>query len=465
MKTQLDLFVQQNLSRMIDDIRRLTAVESVKGPPGPGMPFGPGPAQAMDCMAEIAAQHGFSSAKVGDCVLEIDLNGGPDELGILCHLDVVPAGEGWSSPPFEAVVRDGRLYGRGTADNKGPAVAALYALKFLRESHIPLQKNVRLMLGTDEESGSEDLKRYFQLRRPPKYNFSPDAAFPVYNIEKGKYTPVFSFTKKEFKTLNSVLSLCGGSAVNVVPDSACAVVQGFSADLLSEYSRQFSDKTGVSFHCEPDGPSFRITARGVGTHASYPEDGNNALTALLQLVSALPLSPSAGHDRLRKLAALVPHGDYLGKALGVAMSDPLSGPLTCNLGLLEYTPDGIRGALDIRCPLCSTPQNTAQAVNAAFEKAGFQVEAPDMILPHHIPEDLPFVQTLLRAFETHTSLKGECLAMGGGTYVHGMENSVAFGAAFPDTDTFAHAADEYAVIEELAACVKIFAQVIYDVCR
>jgi succinyl-diaminopimelate desuccinylase len=464
MEGRIDSFISANRKAMLSDVAKLVSIRSVRGKAAYSMPYGPAVAAALDCAAGMAAGHGLAAKNVDGYILEIDLNDLPDRLGILCHLDVVPEGAGWSTPPFEMDTRDGKIYGRGVADNKGPAVAAIYALKCVKELGVPLSGNVRLMLGTDEEHGSSDLKAYRERREMPPCCFSPDAAFPVYNIEKGRYASTFGASWEKSEGLPHILSAEGGSAVNVVPDTAEAVVAGLNADEASETASAVTEATGVNFETTDVPGGVRIKAAGVGTHASFPEYGKNAVTAMIELLGRLPLHPSEGLDRLRTLNALVPHGDFSGKALGVAMSDSLSGPLTFNLGIFSMDEEGMSASFDARCPLCSNDENTTDVIAGRLRENGFETGDDRMSPPHHVSEELPFVKTLLKAYEETTGLKGECLAMGGGTYVHGIENCVAFGAAYPETETYAHAADEYTVIEELEANVKIYVKVILDFC-
>jgi succinyl-diaminopimelate desuccinylase len=460
-------FVEAHMDEMIEDIARLVAIRSIKGEPEAGAPFGAGPAEALTCAKQMAEGYGFSVRNEGGYVLEVNMNGNGDELGILCHLDVVHEGTGWSTPPYELDRREGRIYGRGAADNKGPAVAALYAMRCVRELGIPLKKNVRLMLGTDEENGSSDLKEYFKYRAVPRLCFSPDAAFPVYNIEKGRFAPTFFARFAENSDLPRVVSAEGGHAINIVPETAEACVEGMRATEIKRYADAFSAKAEVNFVIEEDvNAPGRVWIRSMGaaTHASYPEYGKNALTAVITLLASMPFAESEGFAKIKATAGLLPHGDFAGEAVGIKMADQLSGPLTCNLGTFRYSLTQIEGGIDIRCPICSNEENVSQVMAAKFDQEGLSLSKTEMSKAHYIPENLPFIKTLLKAYERYTGKKGECLSMGGGTYVHGMENSVAFGPCYPETETFAHAADEYAVIDELKACVKIFAQVIIDMC-
>jgi succinyl-diaminopimelate desuccinylase len=464
MHDRIDAFVEANADAMIEDIKKLIAIRSVRGDAEPGMPYGRAVNDALVCARNIAETAGLNAENVAGCMLDVNLNDREDVLGILCHLDVVPEGTGWTTPPFEGHIRDGRIYGRGAADNKGPAVAAIYALRCVKELGAPLSKNVRLMLGTDEENGSSDLKAYTKIKRLPPFCFSPDAAFPVYNIEKGRYAGAFASAWAPSDALPRILSVDGGSAVNVVPDEATAVIAGMDAETVRPFAAAFAEASGVDFDLGETADGCRIEAKGLGTHASFPEFGRNAVTALIGLLAGMPFADSEGFERLKSVNALLPHGDFSGTALGVAMSDELSGSLTLNLGVFHFGDTGLKGEFDARCPLCSTEENTSRVIASRFAALGLTVGHTEMILPHHVPEDLPFIATLLGAYEEVTGMKGECVAMGGGTYIHGYENCVAFGAAYPETETYAHAADEYSVIEELKANIKIYVRVILRMC-
>ncbi len=167
---------------------------------------------------------------------------------------------------------------------------------------------------------------------------------------------------------------------------------------------------------------------------------------------------------IRRLLELIPHGDTKGEALGIAMEDELSGSLTLAFSLLKVTESGLEGTFDSRCPVCATEENVLQVVRRNMAENGFTLHNDSMKPPHHVDGNSEFVKTLLNAYESYTGRKGECVSMGGGTYVHELKNGVAFGASMPGTDNRMHGADEYAVIEELIVSAKIFAQVIVDLC-
>ncbi len=465
---------QQQIDSYFDDPRRraqlvahtsrLVRVRSVREDARPGLPFGPGPAAALEEALKLAAELGFPVKNYDNYVGAVDLNDKDTALHILCHLDVVGEGTGWTvTEPYAPKEVDGMLYGRGTDDDKGPAVAALMAMEAVRALGVPLKHNVRLILGTDEESGSEDLAYYYAREPYAPYTFSPDANFPLINIEKGSYKPVFTKTWEPETATPRVKELHGGFRINVVPPEAECVIAGLSADAARPYCDAAAGRTGASYELAEEGEDLRILCHGTGGHASLPEESNNAITALLDLLRELPLAKVGSTAALRALNALFPHGDCAGKALGIAQADPVSGPLTLAFSLLEVTGTGLKGQFDSRVPLCADETNCKAAAEAAFAKFGIAAEGT-MQAPHHTPADSPLVKTLLRCYEQYSGNQGACLAIGGGTYVHDIPGGVAFGCAMPGFNGNMHGADEHTSIADLLTSAKIFTQAIIDLC-
>ncbi len=464
-RKQIEEYIDNHSQEMIEDIFTLCRINSEKMPAEEGKPYGPGAARALAAAMKMAEGYGFAVRNYDNYVGTADLNHKERQLDILAHLDVVPAGEGWQvTAPYEPVLKDGRLYGRGTADDKGPAVAALYAMRAVKDLGIPLKKNVRLILGTDEECGSSDIEHYYKIEKEAPMTFSPDAEFPVINVEKGGLAAHFtgSFPKAQGKA--RLVSLDAGIKINVVPAKAFAAVEGLNADILERTAGAVTEETGIGFTFEQEGDLTRITAMGDNAHAAHPEGGNNALTGILTFVTRLPLDECPLLTCFRKLLALIPHGDLYGKAMGIAMEDDISGKLTLAFSMLKVTEDSLDGSFDSRCPICATKENVLMVVKKQMEDIGLTLHNDSMKPPHHVDGNSLFVQTLLKEYEAYTGRKGECLYTGGGTYVHELDNGVAFGAAMPGTDNHMHGADEFAVLEELLVSAKIFAQVIVDLC-
>lgn len=465
-KDQIKDYFNQNWFTMMRDIARMVSINSERMPAQEGKPFGEGPYQALMEFKELAKERGFDTKIYGNAVGAVSLNDGPKQLDILAHLDVVPAGEDWTvTSPFDATIKDGRIYGRGTADDKGPAVVALWALKCVKDLGLPVSKNVSLLVGTDEECGSGDLPYYYNVEKEAPMSFSPDAEYPLINIEKGGMHPTFSASWEEDKTLPRVTSITGSLKVNVMPGKARADVEGMDLDTMKKVADQVTPRTKCTYELTQEGDTVKIVSIGVAAHASTPQNGVNALTGLIDYLLALPLAESEAVDKLRSVQKLLPHGDYLGKALGVAMEDQISHELTLCFSMMDFTTTGFTGQFDCRAPLCATTENLRDTAERNFAKEGITMEHVEPNEPHYVSGDSELVHELLSVYEDYTGKKGECLAIGGGTYVHHLKNGVAFGCSMPGTENHMHEPNESAVIEELIISAEMFAQVIADLCK
>lgn len=454
---QIRTWIRAHQDEMTADLAELIAIRSVEGNPEPDAPFGRGPAQALRLMLEKCKSYGFTVENTDWYAGSATLGNAP-ELGILAHLDVVPEGEGWLHDPF-TLTRDedsDRLFGRGTSDDKGPAVAALYAMRAVRELGIPMKSGVQLILGTNEENGSADLAYYMQKHTLPPMVFTPDGDYPVITLEKGmaRLRLTASFTDGK----SSVVSLKAGEVINAVPAYAEAVLCGISVDtFLATRVREYP---GTVICSREDAQGLlHITVDGKNAHASTPEQGKNALTLLLELLSMLPLTGEQGKT-LRRLAELYPYGETDGSTPGIAAADELSGALTLVLSVMEMDEKGMTCWNDIRFPVCTT----GDAVVAQMRSVLSPIEAEPVICdePHHTDEQSPFVQSLLRVYEHVTGEPGKCLAIGGGTYVHHIEGGVAFGATFPGEDIHMHGAEEYIRLEHLLLDAEMMALAIAE---
>lgn len=465
MQKKIDQWFAEHREEMVQDIMRLCRIRSVRGESSEGLPYGEGPAEVLAEALKMAGDMGFFTRNYENYVGTVDYNDRETELLILAHLDVVPEGTGWSvTEPYEPKVVDGKLYARGSADDKGPAVAALYAMRALRELGVTLGRNVRLLLGTDEERGSSDLKYYFAREKAPRYSFSPDAKYPVCNVEKGSFGGTFTAQWTESAALPRIVYARGGHTSNVVPRDAEALIEGLSAAEVEKAGRAFEEKTGARFTVSQTEQGVKVDVLGEGAHASTPEKGNNAALALAEMLCTLPLAPCEGLERLKAVAELFPHADGAGKAAGVAQSDEISGALTLNIGIFEYGLTGLRGVIDSRVPVCANEENMSRVLQRRLKERGLELPTTAMKAPHHTPADSPLVRTLLEVYEEVTGEKGGCYSMGGGTYVHNIEGGVAFGCAKGDTDNHMHGPDEFAVVEDLVESARMFARAIVGMC-
>lgn len=464
MKTseRISEYIDSQKEYFLRDIKTLVDIKSVRETAKDGMPFGQGPAKALQAAIDIAKTHGFETLNFENYAGEITLGQNP-VLMLLAHLDVVDEGDGWTYSPYCLTQVGTKIYGRGTTDDKGAAICCIYALKAARELFGEPKNGVRLVLGCGEETGSEDMEYYFSKRETLAYTVSPDADYPVINLEKGRYAPDF-YKNTENNGKKTIVSFDGGHTKNIVPRKAHAVVSGFTKDEIEEKAKQSEEKTAVKFYISQDCTNIKITAEGISSHAANPEKGNNASTALISLINTLDLDKNETTDSFKSLEKLFPHGETDGKSVNVKMQDEVSGELTLNFGVLSFCDGEIKGAVDLRCPLCANKENVCDEIKNALEKHGFSVSNDEMSPVHYVSEDSPVVKTALKVYEEYTGEKGTCLAIGGGTYVHEIDGGIAFGTTFPDTERNIHSADEFAEIDELLLSTKMYTAMIRELC-
>ena len=393
-KEQLETWFQGREDSLTQAVSRLVRIDSTLGDPAPGQPFGPGPAAALKEFLAISGEWGLPGEDLEGYVGTVDLNGEPDALHILGHLDVVPAGEGWTvTEPFEPKLIDGLLYGRGSSDDKGPMAAALLAMRAVKELGVPLKRNVRLILGTDEETGMRDVEWYYDRYPYAPNTLSPDADFPIINIEKGHYQPEFGCSWPTEDALPRVTAVTGGPRVNMVPPKASATVLGLDVETICRAAEGLDLEPEIRFTVSPVSGGSEILCSGQNAHGSTPEEGHNAQTALLALLAALPLAELPSTAAIRALSRLFPHGDHTGTALGIAQSDELSGALSLAFTILRLDGKGFSARFDSRTPLCGTEETVNAVAEKALKDAGFTVSGK-LDPPHHVPADSPFIRTL-----------------------------------------------------------------------
>jgi succinyl-diaminopimelate desuccinylase len=473
LKVKIDEWFSKNEDGMLSDLGKLIEINSVAGEKKEGAPFGTASREALSAAESMLRDKGFDVNVFEDMVITSTFGPNPPELGILAHLDVVAAGEGWETDPFKLTEKDGILYGRGVVDNKGPVVAAIYAVCCVRDICPELTHGVQLIFGSGEEIGWDDIKQYLKKNTTPPNVFTPDAEFPIVNIEKGRFMPVFGAKWEKDTTLPRVVSVTGGTTPNIVPNKAMATIEGLSLEDTQRFCAEFSEKTGATLtacvgddECCTDDGFVHITAEGTAAHASLPHLGNNAQTALIEMLAAMPFAKSDGFEYLCKLNSLFPHGDNVGKAIGIYFKDDKTGEITVNFGVLRFSEYEFSGNFDSRTPSAADDADLFELTKAALDKEGIAISMHQINRCHHTPEETPFVQKLLSIYEDYTGEERKCLAIGGQTYVHEIDGGVAFGMVMPDTPDHnnIHNAGEYIRKDRLLMNAKMFAKAIVDVC-
>ena len=427
-------------------------------------PFGPGPVKALKKFLEIAERDGYETKNVDNYAGHFTFGEGDEELGIFAHMDVVPAGSGWNTAPYKPEIIDGRLYARGSRDDKGPTMACYYGLKIIKDLGLPTSKRVRFVIGTDEESGWKDMEYYFaHVGLPePDFGFSPDAEFPIINGEKGNITEYLHFAG-ENRGAARLHSFTGGLRENMVPESATAVLSGQVPELVDMLD-EFAKEHDLRFTYEElANGQISVTIIGKSAHGASPQSGINGATYLAKFLTQFDFEGPA-KDYL-DVAGNILLNDHDGTNLNIAYVDEKMGSLSMNAGVFRFDEKSTDNtiALNIRYPKGTSPEEI-QTVLAQLPVTKVTLSEHGHT-PHYVPMEDPLVQTLLSVYEKQTGLKGHEQVIGGGTFGRLLKRGVAYGAMFPDYIDTMHQANEFIDVEDLFRAAAIYAEAIYELIK
>ncbi len=461
------------------------------------LPFGRGVHEAFIYMMNKANADGFDVQNIDNYGGHVEFGGytrdqegeiiaTSDEIfGILGHLDIVPEGGNWDYDPFAGVVEDGKIYGRGTSDDKGPLLAAYYAMKAIKNSGIEPQNKVRLILGLDEETKWEGMKYYLSKVKAPNLGFTPDSDFPAIHGEMGIL--VFEIAKKFGKSTNKGLelrTLIGGNAPNMVPDSARAVLRAEKIEeyekikmMVSEYRNAETEKEEGQEdkkNCVGNRPeNFKIKAKGVGksleifvqgvsAHGAAPEKGVNAISVIMDFLGRLNFVNEDAIDFINfynKHIGFELHGE----SFGCDLCDEPSGKLILNVGQVNFDSKSGILTINVRYPVTNKEEDVYDAILPVINKYNMGIVKVKHRQPIYIPEDDPLIINLMNVYKKYTGdLDSKPVVSAGGTYARAASNIVAFGPAFPGDEDVVHQKNEYIEIEKLMLCTKIYAEAIVN---
>lgn len=428
-------------------------------------PFGPGPVRALEHFLAMAERDGYQTRNIDNYAGDFEFGEGDEVLGIFAHLDVVPAGSGWDTDPYTPVIKDGRLYARGSSDDKGPTMACYYGLKIIKELGLPTSKKVRFILGTDEESGWADMDYYFAHNglKDPDFGFSPDAEFPIINGEKGNITEYLHFAGDNAGSV-TLHRFTGGLRENMVPESGTALLSGVAlADVEAKLAAFLAEHTEVTGQVMSQDDKVVVTIFGKSAHGSTPAEGINGATYLALFLSDFDIVGSA-KDYIETTALF--HNDFKGEKAGIAYRDERMGSLSMNAGVFKFdtTQDDNTIALNIRYPQGTSPEKLQEQLRQLDKVVSVTISEHGHI-PHYCPIEDPMVQTLLSVYEKHTGEKGYEQIIGGGTFGRLLKRGVAYGAMFPNYINTMHQANEFIDVEDLYRAAAIYAEVIYELIK
>ncbi|WP_291563064.1 MULTISPECIES: dipeptidase PepV [unclassified Clostridium] len=450
---------------IINSVKEIVRIRSLEGEAKPGMPFGEEVDKALQCALEVSKKLGFKTVNVDGYAGYAEYGEGEEYVATLGHIDLVPEGDGWIHPPYGAEIHDGKMYGRGTTDDKGPIIACLYGLKAIKDAGLPLSKKIRIIFGTNEETGGEDIPYYLQKESAPVAAFTPDADFPIINGEKG--ITIFDLVK-DFTSAPTgdivIENIIGGNAANMVPDYAEALLICKNTAEVVEKLKRFALDNEYDMTSEVNGSKIKIKSIGISGHGSTPELGKNAIMQLITFLASLDL----GNDELSNYVKFLGEKigmDLNGEGFGIYLEDKNSGKLSFNVGKIAINKDKGVITLNLRYPVTKTLDDMMKPLNKTLEGTGITIEDFSHQAPLYFSPDHPLIQTLAKVYNEQTGKEAELISIGGGTYAKEMPNTVAFGPIFPGQPSTIHQPNEYIEIEDLINITKIYAHSLYELAK
>lgn len=431
----------------IKDLSELLKIESVLDTYNPKdleAPFGKNLKKALDFMLDLGKKNGFNVKSTSNYAGHIEYGSGDEIIGILCHLDVMPAGDFWETPAFNPTIIENRIYARGAMDDKGPLMSAFYALKMLKDNNIKLKKRVRLIFGLDEESGSRCIKQYLKEEEMPTLAFSPDAEFPLINGEKG----IVSFDILGKYEKSDIISIESGDRYNVVPDLAEAVL---NVDLKDEFLKYVHDNNydGIV-------SNNRYIVRGKSAHAMSPQKGLNGISILVDFLKKYYNIPV-----IEFLDKYFTNDNYANK-LGLAYKDDKMEELTQNLSFIHYNENGLKIGLNYRYPVSRNLEDLMVKIDDISLDYGYESKAHSVQKMLYVDESDPLVVALMKSYNKYIDDGLKPRTIGGGTYSKALAKCVAFGPLLPNREDTIHKPNEYAIIDDLILASLIYKDAIIN---
>ena len=433
---------------MITNIGRLVAIDSQLGMPGEGKPFGEGPAEALKEGLKIAEELGFKTVNLDNYCGYAEMGEGEEIVGIAGHLDIVPVGGDWTYDPFKLTREGDYIYGRGTTDDKGPILEALYAMKLLRDSGVKLNKRVRLIMGCNEETGSKCMEHYNEVEEELSCGFTPDANFPCIHGEKG-YMSMMAYSKN-----TRIISMNGGFVSNAVCD-ACTTVIPAEAGLKEKLEEILAKTKLQEYQVTEENGTIRIYAKGVPAHASTPTLGVNAAGVTFE-----SLEKAGFEDDFVTFYNTHLGTSCDGAGIGLKFADAYGDLTFCN-GIVKTEDGVISCTIDIRVPVTLKEEELRSMCEGKLEDENGRIEIRSVGESLFFPADSPLVKALYKAYVDVTGdTENKPMVIGGGTYAKSLKNIIAFGPEMPGIDYRIHSADEYILVSGMEESVLIYMEAI-----
>ena len=433
---------------MMQSLKELIAIDSTydEETVDANNPFGKGVSAALKYIEEMAKRDGFIVNNYDNYLVEILTNDLEKNVTIMAHTDIVPVGTGWPQSPFELLEKDGTLYARGVADDKGPLMAAYYGLKALRDNNLLGNYQVRFLVGGNEERGSACMEHYFKTlkKKQPTFGFSPDSAYPLTYSEKG----IIGFVVKKDINLPQVKYIKGGVASNSVIEK-CEVLLKEDLNLIAYLNDQDVDYSYLA-----QGQEMLLTFNGLAAHGSVPWMGKNAAMAAVKY-----LGEYYKNADLVKFYEL--YNPTRGEGVNAAAHSDNMGTNSLNVGLFSLENGHLEATINFRHVETVTSEQMINNIKEASKPFEIEIQGVSPLLFY--PKDSELITTLLRVYQEETGdLETQIIASGGGTYAKEADNVVAFGMEYPGYDCKMHGVNECTEVRFLYESMAIYAHAIVE---
>ena len=449
LKREFNEKVFEYRDELINSIRRLVKINSVEGESTDDAPFGLGPKMALEEALKISEELGFKTKNINNAIGYAEYGNSDEYIGIIGHVDIVPEGEGWSYPPFDVSIDNEKIYGRGVLDNKGPIMAALYGMKIIKDLNLPLSKSIRVIFGSNEETGFKDIPYYLEEEKAPLMGFTPDCKYPAVYGERGILD--VTIWSNEISNCN-VKSIKGNFRNNVVPDYA----------EIEAVRKESLDGESIKWETEI---IEKVSAKGSQAPGNAPETGENAVTTLCKTVADLGKSGfSKDVIEFSKFVHETFHENHSLSKIGINCCDEISGSLVINPYELKVKDNKIGISVVFRYPISYTYENMFSIIEGII-KDGYSISENRRMDSVCFDSDHELLKKLKESYEEVTGFDGTPVTTTGGTYAKVFPNIVAFGPSFPGQKGIGHNKDEYMDIEDLLTNLNIFTNSIYNLAK
>ena len=438
------------MQQILNDIQQILQINSTQTEPQENMPFGQGVYDTLHCFLNIAKTMGFKTVNYDNYIAEVIYEGSTEEkFGVLCHLDTVPIGNGWTQNPIGGEVIDGKVYGRGSMDNKGIAIICLHALYALKQQNFQPKKSIHLIVGCNEENGWQCIEYYKQKTDMPEIGFTPDGNFPVIYAEKGILHANLFFTIKN-APFNS---LAAGERVNMVCDRATAICNNLFLDWMDNSTDKPELPKDMTLHRgtvmtrnnNTANATALLIAHGKSAHASHPERGQNALYSLLNFFAKF----NTDIEKIKKI--------IVDDSMQLTNLQDESGQLTYSANVASLKRKTLTISIDIRYPATMKQEDILKI----FDAHKLKYELLHCQNPIYHNPNSEFIETLYSIYKEKTGRTDKPMAIGGGTYARALKFGVAFGPQFADEEDTIHQPDEYIYVKNIPLYFDIYKEAIY----